>query len=72
MGAAARGRRWTRTTSGASEQFALLLPVLGGLLTVLVVVLDGSVATVAGVAFGVGVVLLAGVLSWRETRAPAE
>lgn len=51
------------------ERFASLLVVAMGLLTVAVVVLDGQVATYAGLTVGLGLVLVAGLLRYRATDA---
>lgn len=52
------------------EQFASLLVVAMGLLTVSVVV-DGQIATYAGVLIGLGLVGVAGLLRYRESRVEA-
>ena len=53
---------------GLDDQFAALLSV-GGLFAVSLVVLDGEVATYAGLAAGIGLVAAAGLLRYRETGA---
>lgn len=53
------------------EQFASLLVVAMGLLTVSVVVVDGQIATYAGVLIGLGLVGVAGLLRYRESRVEA-
>lgn len=55
----------------SEEQFALLLVVAMGLLTVSVVVVDGQAATYAGVLIGIGLIGGAGLLRYRESRAEA-
>ena len=50
-------------------RFAALLSVGMGLFAVSLVVLDGEVATYAGLAAGIGLVAAAGLLRYRETGA---
>jgi hypothetical protein len=52
-----------------TRRFLLALPVVTGLFTtVFLVLLEGRAALYAGVAFGVGLVVLSGALRVRETR----
>lgn len=57
-------------TDGADplDAFGPALPVATGLFTVVLATLDGERAFAAGVAFGVGTVLLAGALGVRRAR----
>ena len=51
------------------DQFAALLSVGMGLFTVSLVVLDSAMAAYAGLAAGLGLVVAAGLLRYRETGA---
>lgn len=52
----------------ANELFLGILPVLTGLFTIAIITFSGKIALYTGVLFGVGVVLLAGLLGYRETQ----
>ncbi|WP_254839620.1 hypothetical protein [Natronomonas marina] len=57
---------------GVEDPFAVLLPVAMGLVTVAVVVVERTLATLVGTAAGVGLVVIAGLLRYRESRQNAD
>ena len=64
-----RRGRFAADMTDLDDQFAALLSVGMGLFAVSLVVLDGGMATYAGLLVGLGLVAAAGLLRYRETTA---
>ena len=51
-----------------NELFFAILPVVMGLFTIIIISLSGKAALYTGIVFGVGLVLVAGLLAYRKNH----